>query len=79
MEYFSLILGAGRRRSFLIRIVGVFALYAGLGQLFPKNLGLIMILRFIRYSQSASGPWWGPMLFRNLHWRNRPYLPEQVK
>jgi hypothetical protein len=67
---------------FLIGIVGVFALYAGLGKLFPKNLGLIsMILRFIRYSLIGFWvSWWGPMLFQKLGIGViEPYLPEQVK
>ncbi len=67
---------------FLIGIVGVFALYAGLGKLFPKNLGLIsMILRFIRYSLIGFWvSWWSPLLFQKLGIGViEPYLPEQVK
>ena len=54
---------------FLIGIVGVFALYAGLGKLFPKNLGLIsMILRFIRYSLIGSGSL--SPCYSSWHWRD---------
>ncbi len=67
---------------FLIGIVGVFALYAGLDKLFPKNLGLIsMILRFIRYSLIGFWvSWWSPLLFQKLGVGViEPYQPEQVK
>lgn len=51
-----------------IGIIGVFALYAGLGALFPRDLGLLsMVLRFLRYTLIGFWvSWWSPLLFQKL-------------
>lgn len=67
---------------FLIGIVGVFALYAGLGKLFQMEMGLLsMVLRFIRYSLIGFWvSWWSPLLFQKIGiGQIEPHQPEQVK
>jgi membrane-associated phospholipid phosphatase len=53
---------------YLLGLAGVLALYAGLGALFPKDMGLIsMILRYFRYMLIGLWISWGsPLLFEKL-------------
>lgn len=66
---------------YLLGLAGVLALYAGLGALLPKDLGMIsMILRYVRYLLIGLWISWGsPLLFEKLGIGViKPYLPSQT-
>lgn len=66
---------------YLVGILGVFGLYAGLGSLFPRDLGIVsMLLRFLRYALVGAWiTWWSPLLFQKLGIGIiSPYLPRQT-
>jgi hypothetical protein len=49
-------------------MVGILALYLGLGQIFPRNADLLSyILRFVRYTLIGLWvAWLGPLVFEKL-------------
>lgn len=53
---------------YIIGLVGVFALYAGLGSIFPDDAGLLsMFLRLLRYTLIGFWvSWWSPLLFEKI-------------
>jgi membrane-associated phospholipid phosphatase len=53
---------------YLLGILGVFVLYAGLGRVFPRDLGILsLFLRFLRYALVGLWvSWWSPVLFQKL-------------
>ncbi len=66
---------------YLVGIIGVFALYAGLGAILPRDLGVIsMVLRYVRYMLVGLWvTWWSPALFQKLGIGViKPYLPPQT-
>jgi membrane-associated phospholipid phosphatase len=60
--------GWRRLVRFLVGVVGVMALYFGLGQLFPRQPDMLgFALRFVRYSLIGLWvSWWGPLVFEKL-------------
>lgn len=65
---------------YFVGLVGVFALYAGLGALFPDDASLLsMILRYFRYTLIGLWIAWGsPLVFEKLGIGViKPYLPPQ--
>jgi hypothetical protein len=60
--------GWRRLARFLVGLLGVFALYLGLGQVFPDNGDTISFaLRFVRYTLIGLWvSWLGPIVFEKL-------------
>jgi hypothetical protein len=64
---------------YLLGMAGVIILYAGLGALFPKELGLVSyVLRYLRYLLIGLWvSWIGPLLFEKLKIATIQTRPEQ--
>lgn len=64
---------------YLLGMAGIIILYAGLGALFPKELGLVShILRYLRYLLIGLWvSWFGPLLFEKLKIATIQAHPEQ--
>ena len=63
--------GAGGWRRFvrlIVGLVGIFVLYSGLGQIFPRNADFIsFVLRFVRYTLIGLWvSWLGPVFFERI-------------
>ncbi len=60
--------GWKRQVRFIVGLIGIFALYFGLGQIFPRNADLISyLLRFVRYTLIGLWvSWLGPQAFEQL-------------
>jgi membrane-associated phospholipid phosphatase len=60
--------GWKRLVRFVVGLIGIFALYFGLGQIFPRNADLISyLLRFVRYTLIGLWvSWLGPQAFEQL-------------
>jgi membrane-associated phospholipid phosphatase len=60
--------GWRRLVRFVVGLVGVMALYLGLGQIFPRDANFISFaLRFLRYTLIGLWvSWWGPLAFEGL-------------
>ncbi|NLB70548.1 MAG: phosphatase PAP2 family protein [Chloroflexi bacterium] len=75
-------LGGGQKvLRYLVGMGGLLALYAGLGAIFPRDLGLFsMLLRFVRYLLIGLWvTWLSPLLFQQLRIGEiKPFLPSQT-